>query len=149
MDGRAGSFSGRIESIWKTLSKERGEAHGIACLECSRRSQVGHFRWKGLLIFKSNQAKPAGPFSNTSLGELGQGTWTTAGCRVASSLRTLTRTWTRNLGKFYHVFSSCRPLVQVRPGTWTRNLNNCGLPPDSVCLASLFRGRFPNGVHSS
>ena len=29
----AGSLSGRIESIWKTPSKERGEAHGIACLE--------------------------------------------------------------------------------------------------------------------
>ena len=77
-------------------------------------------------------------------GELGQGTWTTAGCRVTSSLsitprfqagpdsttwpraetRTWTRTWTRNLDKFYHVFSSCRATCPSSPGelgqgTWT------------------------------
>ena len=36
----AGSLSGRIESIWKTPSKERGEAHGIgACLESGRNAE--------------------------------------------------------------------------------------------------------------
>ena len=35
----AGSLSGRIESIWKTPSKERGEAHGIACLESGRNTK--------------------------------------------------------------------------------------------------------------
>ena len=82
----------------------------------------------------------------SSPGELGQGTWTTAGCRVTSSLsvtprfqreagpdsttwpraetRTWTRTWTRNLDKFYHVFSSCRATCPSSPGelgqgTWT------------------------------
>ena len=73
----------------------------------------------------------------SSPGELGQGTWTTAGCRVTSSLsitprfqagpdsttswpraetRTWTRTWTRNLDKFYHVFSSCRATCPSSPG---------------------------------
>ena len=79
----------------------------------------------------------------SSPGELGQGTWTTAGCRVTSSLsitprfqagnpvclapaetRTWTRTWTRNLDKFYHVFSSYRATCPSSPGelgqgTWT------------------------------
>ena len=36
----AGSLSGRIESIWETPSKERGEAHGIgACLESGRNTE--------------------------------------------------------------------------------------------------------------
>ena len=76
----------------------------------------------------------------SSPGELGQGTWTTAGCRVTSSLsitprfqagnpvclapaetRTWTRTWTRNLDKFYHVFSSYRATCPSSPGelAWT------------------------------
>ena len=38
--------------------------------------------------------------------ELGQGTWT----------------------NFITCFPLAEPLVQVRPGTWTRNLDNCGLP---------------------
>ena len=37
LDGRAGSLSGRIESIWKTPSKERGEAHGIGACHWVRR----------------------------------------------------------------------------------------------------------------
>ena len=71
-----------------------------------------------------------------------QGTWTTAGCRVTSSLSitprfqagnsvclapakpTWTRTWTRNWDKFYHVFSSYRATCPSSPGelgqgTWT------------------------------
>ena len=74
--------------------------------------------------------------------ELGQGTWTTAGCRVTSSLsvtprfqagpdsttwpraetRTWTRTWTRNLDKFYHVFSSCRATCPSSPGNLDKEL---------------------------
>ena len=78
----------------------------------------------------------------SSPGELGQGTWTTAGCRVTSlsitprfqagpnsvclapaETRTWTRTWTRNLDKFYHVcFPLTEPLVQVRPGNLDKKL---------------------------
>ena len=119
----------------------------------------------------------------SSPGELGQGTWTTAGCRVTSSLsitprfqagnsvclapaetRTWTRTWTRNLDKFYHVFFSYRATCPSSPGelgqgTWTtagcRVTSSLSITPrfqagpDSVCLASLFRGRFPNGFYST
>ena len=95
----------------------------------------------------------------SSPGELGQGTWTTAGCRVTSSLsitprfqagnsvclapaetRTWTRTWTRNLDKFYHVFSSYRATCPSSPGelgqgTWTtagcRVTSSLSIRPDS------------------
>ena len=78
--------------------------------------------------------------------------------------RTWTRTWTRNLDKFYHVFSSCRATCPSSPGelgqgTWTtagcRVTSSLSITPrfqagpDSVCLASLFRGRFPNGFYST
>ena len=77
----------------------------------------------------------------SSAGELGQGTWTTAGCRVTSSLsltprfqaqapipqlgpgRNLDKNLDKELGQVLtRVF-----LLQSR-GTWTRNLGNCGLP---------------------
>ena len=91
----------------------------------------------------------------SSPGELGQGTWTTA-CRVTSSLSITPRSQagpdsrqgpipcaspraepelgqerTRNLDKFYHVFSSCRATC------WTRNLDNCMLPCYKIPGASL------------
>ena len=70
-----------------------------------------------------------GPGRKPELGqELGQGTWTSlfSSCRATcpSSPGELTRTWTRNLDKFYHVFSSCRATCPSSPGelgqgTWT------------------------------
>ena len=44
--------------------------------------------------------------------------------RATSEIRTWTRTWTRNLDKFYHVFSSCRATCpssarELGQGTWT------------------------------
>ena len=66
--------------------------------------------------------------------------------------RTWARTWTRNLDKFYHVFSSCRATCPSSPGelgqgTWTTagcrvtsSLSITQAGPDSMCLAFSLEG---------
>ena len=85
----------------------------------------------------------------SSPGELGQGTWTTAGCRVTSSLSitprfqagpdsnfvaqggnpNLDKNLDKKLGQVLsRVFLLQSHLSKFARGTWTRNLDNCGLP---------------------
>ena len=85
----------------------------------------------------------------SSPAELGQGTWTTAGCRVTSSLSitprfqagpdsnfvaqsgnpNLDKNLDKELGQVLsRVFLLQSHLSKFARGTWTRNLDNCGLP---------------------
>ena len=89
------------------------------------------------------------PLVSSSPGELGQGTWTTAGCRVTSSLSitprfqagpdsnfvaqggnpNLDKNLDKELGQVLsRVFLLQSHLSKFARGTWTRNLDNCGLP---------------------
>ena len=104
----AGSLSGRIESIWKTPSKERGEAHGIACLESGRNTERA-----------CNTAARSCP---SSLSKFPGRTWTSGSARG------------KHVIKLVQVPcpSSC-PSSGFRPGprSWNR-----GLPGIGACLES-------------